>query len=155
MSNVTVSIEQQVEWIALCLTHMGHENLTTIEPIAHADTSWADYTNATSEMTLFLLEKSWYMGANVPGKPHVCWPYLGGVGAYRRICNDIAEQDYLGFVFDGPDGTRCNDGLVRRQQPDVVAMLEALEEMQLPAFDSMSPAEAREISAAMRAGTPT
>ena len=94
------------------------------------------------------------MGANVPGKPRVCLPYVGGVAAYRRACNDVASQDYLGFRFEGPGGDRCNDGLVRRQQPDVVALLELLAEMELPPFESMSPEEARATSVAMNAGNP-
>jgi len=154
LSNMILSIEQHVEWIADCLDHMDRENLTRIEATETAETGWVEYGTATSDMTLFPRAKSWYMGANVPGKPRVCLPYVGGVAAYRRVCNDVAAQDYLGFRFDGPGGARCNDGLVRRQQPDVVALLELLAEMELPPFESMSPEEARATSVAMNAGNP-
>jgi cation diffusion facilitator CzcD-associated flavoprotein CzcO/acetyl esterase/lipase len=154
LSNMIVSIEQHVEWIADCLDYMDRENLSRIEPTVTAETGWVEYGTATSDMTLFPQAKSWYMGANVPGKPRVCLPYVGGVAAYRRVCNDVARQDYLGFRFSGPGGDRCNDGLVRRQQPDVVALLELLAEMELPPFDSMSPEQARATSVAMNAGNP-
>ena len=154
LSNMILSIEQHVEWIADCLDYMDRENLVVVEPTATAETGWVEYGTATSDMTLFPQAKSWYMGANVPGKPRVCLPYVGGVAAYRRACNDVASQDYLGFRFEGPGGDRCNDGLVRRQQPDVVALLELLAEMELPPFESMSPEEARATSVAMNAGNP-
>ena len=154
LSNMILSIEQHVEWIADCLDHMRSERLDVIEATATAETGWVEYGTASSDMTLFPLAKSWYMGANVPGKPRVCLPYVGGVGAYRRACNDVVAQDYLGFRFDGPGGTRCNDGLVRRQQPDVVALLEMLDDLDLPPFESMSAAEARATSEAMSAGNP-
>lgn len=154
LSNMVLSIEQHVEWIADCLAYMGKENLIVIDATENAETGWVEYGTASSDMTLFPQAKSWYMGANVPGKPRVCLPYVGGVAAYRRACNDVAAQDYLGFRFDGPDGSRCHDGLVRRQQPDVVALLEMLAEMELPPFESMSPEMARATSVAMNAGNP-
>ena len=155
LSNMILSIEQHVEWIADCLDNMGKENFNVIDATPKAETGWVEYGTATSDMTLFPLAKSWYMGANVPGKPRVCLPYVGGVAAYRRACNDVAAQDYLGFRFDGPGGSRCNDGLVRRQQPDVVALLEMMAEMELAPFESMSPEEARGISAQINAGNPS
>lgn len=154
LSNMILSIEQHVEWIADCLDYMDRENLTRIDATETAENGWVEYGTATSDMTLFPQAKSWYMGANVPGKPRVCLPYVGGVAAYRRVCNDVAAQDYLGFRFEGPGGARCNDGLVRRQQPDVVALLELLADMELPPLEAMSPEEARATSVAMNAGNP-
>ena len=129
--------------LPIAWTICGERISTVIDATATAETGWVEYGTATSDMTLFPLAKSWYMGANVPGKPRVCLPYVGGVAAYRRVCNDVAAQDYLGFRFDGPGGARCNDGLIRRQQPDVVALLEMLADMELPPFESMSPEQAR------------
>lgn len=154
MTNMVLSIEQHVEWIADCLSYMGEKNLEVIEPTSTAENGWVDYVTATADMTLFPKAKSWYMGANVPGKPRVCLPYLGGAAAYRRACDDVAADDYLGFQFDGSDGSQCNDGLVRRQQPDVVALLEALAEMELPPFETLSAKDAREVSLAMNAANP-
>ncbi|SIN83691.1 Predicted flavoprotein CzcO associated with the cation diffusion facilitator CzcD [Parasphingorhabdus marina DSM 22363] len=154
MTNMVLSIEQHVEWIADCLGYMADNNLSVIEPTATAENGWVDYVTATADMTLFPKAKSWYMGANVPGKPRVCLPYLGGAAAYRRACDDVAADDYLGFRFDGSEGSQCNDGLVRRQQPDVVALLEALAEMELPPFETLSAQDAREVSVAMNAANP-
>lgn len=154
MSNMILSIEQHVEWVADCLKHMSKHKLKTIEATPTAQAGWVEYGVTTSELTLFPMAKSWYMGANVPGKQRVCLPYLGGVGAYRRVCNDVAAQDYLGFSFDGPSGIRCNDGLVRAQQPDVVALLEMMAEMNLPPYEAMTPKQARETSVAISAVAP-
>ena len=154
MSNMLVSIEQHVEWIADCLQHMREHQLKTIEATSTAQSGWVNFGSTLSELTLFPLAKSWYMGANVPGKPRVCLPYLGGVGPYRAVCNDVVAQDYLGFSFDGPSGTRCNDGLVRAQQPDVFGLLEILAGMNIPPFESMTPQQARETSIAMGATSP-
>lgn len=154
MSNMILSIEQHVEWIADCLTFMDKNNLETLEPTKTAEIGWVEYGTATSDMTLYPLAKSWYMGANVPGKPRVCLPYLGGVDAYRRVCDDVAADDYLGFKFTGAKGERLNDGLVRRQQPDVFALLEIMAQMELPPFETMSPEEARATNIALGAANP-
>lgn len=154
MSNMVLSIEQHVEWIADCLQYMSAQNLKTIEATQTAENGWVNYGVTTSELTLFPLAKSWYMGSNVPGKPKVCLPYLGGVGAYRRVCDDVAAQDYLGFNFSGPNGSRCNDGLIRPQQPDVVALLENLAAMNLPPYEAMTPEQARSTSMAIGAAAP-
>ena len=153
-SNMVVSIEQHVEWIADCMQYMDAHKLETIEATPKAQAAWVEYGVTTSQLTLFPLANSWYMGSNVPGKPRICLPYLGGVGAYRRVCNDVVAQDYLGFSFDGPNGARCNDGIVRKQQPDVVAVLEGMAEMNLPPFEVLTPQQAREMSMAIGAAGP-
>lgn len=153
-SNMLVSIEQHVEWIADCLLYMNKHQLKSIEATPTAQSGWVNFGSTISQLTLFPLANSWYMGANVPGKPRVCLMYLGGVGPYRTVCNEVVEQDYLGFSFESPSGTRCNDGLVRAQQPDVFRMLEVLGEMNLPPFESMTPQQARATSVAMGASSP-
>ncbi|QJB68712.1 flavin-containing monooxygenase [Parasphingorhabdus halotolerans] len=154
LSNMIVSIEQHVDWITDCISYMQKENLAVIDATLTAESGWVKYSTDFSDLTLFPMANSWYMGANVPGKPRVCLPFVGGVGAYRRACNDVAAQDYLGFKFDGPGGPRCNDGLVRRQQPDVVGLLEMMAEMDLPAMETLPVDDARAMSVAMNAGTP-
>ena len=153
-SNMIVSIEQHVEWIADCMQYMSKHNHKSLEATPKAQAAWAEYGVTTSQLTLFPLANSWYMGSNVPGKPRICLPYLGGVGAYRRVCNDVAAQDYLGFSFDGPNGATCNDGIVREQQPDVVALLEGMAAMNLPPFEALTPEQAREMSVAIGAAGP-
>jgi acetyl esterase/lipase len=94
-------------------------------------------------ITLFPLADSWYRGANIAGKPQVFMPYSAGVDFYRFACDEVVARDYLGFRRFGPDGTRCEDGVVRRLQPDVQMVLEALAAMDLPPLESMTAEQAR------------
>jgi acetyl esterase/lipase len=94
------------------------------------------------------------MGANVPGKPRVFLPYVGGVDTYRTICNEVVEQEYLGFRLRGANGERCNDGVIRRLQPDVALVLDLVNGLGLPPLETMPPAEARAFSDAMSAQRP-
>lgn len=97
LSNVIVSIEQHVDWIAGCLAHLRRHNLGTIEPEPTAQDDWVAHVNEVAHHTLYPQANSWYMGANVPGKTRVFMPYIGGVNAYRRICDDVAAEGYRGF----------------------------------------------------------
>ena len=99
LSNMIVSIEQHVDWIADCVAFMRERNLAIIEATPDAEESWVTHVNAVAEMTLYPQANSWYMGANIPGKPRIFMPYIGGVGAYRRICDEIAANDYRGFAM--------------------------------------------------------
>jgi cyclohexanone monooxygenase len=56
--------------------------------------------NKIAESTMFMLADSWYLGANIPGKPRVFMPYVGGLGTYREKCNEVADNDYEGFVLN-------------------------------------------------------
>ena len=80
LSNMIVSIEQHVDWIADCVTHLRERGLSTIEATAEAQEAWVQHVNEVGHMTLYPLAPSWYMGANIPGKPRVFMPYIGGVG---------------------------------------------------------------------------
>jgi len=98
LSNMPVSIEQHVEWIADCIQYMQSHDLGIIEATEAAQQAWVTQVNELANATLFPQADSWYMGANVPGKPRVFMPYPGGVGAYRQLCTEIAEKGYEGFV---------------------------------------------------------
>ncbi|MEP7270729.1 MAG: alpha/beta hydrolase fold domain-containing protein [Acidobacteriota bacterium] len=154
LSNMVVSIEQHVDWISTCLDHMRDRHLTIVEPTTVAETGWVQHVNDCGDITLFPQSNSWYMGANVPGKARVFLPYIGGVDRYRKACDEVVSRDYLGFAFDGPGGARCNDGVIRRVQPDVAMLLELVEGLGLPSFDSMSVENARATSVAMAALRP-
>jgi cation diffusion facilitator CzcD-associated flavoprotein CzcO len=101
LSNMVVSIEQHVDWIGACLAHMRAHGLATIEPTAAAEAGWVQHVNDFGDITLFPRANSWYMGANVPGKPRVFLPYIGGVDRYRTVCDEVVRHDYLGFAFGG------------------------------------------------------
>ncbi|MDB2487472.1 NAD(P)/FAD-dependent oxidoreductase [Alphaproteobacteria bacterium] len=97
LSNMLVSIEQHVDWVADCIAWMNENGKSAIEPSDEAERDWAEHTAQLAGMTLFPKADSWYMGANVPGKPRMFLAYVGGVGAYRLICDQIAATGYHGF----------------------------------------------------------
>jgi cyclohexanone monooxygenase len=99
LSNMIVSIEQHVDWIADCITYLDRNGYATIEPTVDAEDTWVAHVNQLGDTTLYPRANSWYMGANVPGKPRVFMPYVGGVGTYRKVCDDIAARGYEGFVL--------------------------------------------------------
>ena len=101
LSNMVVSIEQHVDWIADCLAHMEAQGFDWIEPTQAAEDDWTGHCNDRASQTLFPQANSWYMGANIPGKPRVFMPYLGGVGPYRDICDEVAAKSYEGFAMTG------------------------------------------------------
>lgn len=97
LSNVVHSIEQHVEWISDLLVYAREHGLNRIEAEADAQRDWTNKITAIAAGTLMMKGKSWYMGANVPGKPQVFMPYIGGVGSYRDICDAVARDGYSGF----------------------------------------------------------
>jgi cation diffusion facilitator CzcD-associated flavoprotein CzcO len=143
LSNMMVSIEQHVDWVADCIDRMRSDRVQSIEPTETAVDGWVQHVNDFADITLMPRANSWYVGANVPGKPRVFMPYLGGVDGYRRVCDEVVSNDYLGFVRRGDNGEQCNDGVIRRMQPDVMIMLEMVAELNLPALETMSPPDAR------------
>jgi len=98
LCNMPVAIEQHVEWITDCIAHMRNHGVTRIEPSNEAVDSWVAEVNAAADATLLPQAKhSWYLGANIPGKPRVFMPYAGGMAHYRKICADVAAKNYEGF----------------------------------------------------------
>ena len=123
LSNMVVSIEQHVDWVLDCLGHLNASGFDVIEPTETAEAGWTQHVNDCADITLYPAANSWYMGANVPGKPRVFLPYCAGFDFYRASCDEVVARDYLGFRLSGPDGSQCNDGVVRRLQPDVEMVL--------------------------------
>jgi cyclohexanone monooxygenase len=97
LGNMPTSIEQHVDWICGCLQHLRVRGATRIEPAADAEAQWGAHVRELADATLFPQTDSWYMGANIPGKPRVFLPYIGGFGAYRKLCEDVVERGYEGF----------------------------------------------------------
>ncbi len=100
LSNMMVSIEQHVDWVTDCLIHLRESKLEIIEPTLKAEDDWVEHVSMFAYKTLFPKAASWYMGANIPGKPRVFFPYVGGVGRYRKICDKIVAEGYKGFRFE-------------------------------------------------------
>lgn len=99
LTNMVSAIEQHVEWINDHINHLEERGLSRSEASAEAEDGWVAQVNAIAEMTLFNTANSWYLGANVPGKPRIFMPYAGGFGAYRETCDAVAAEDYRGFVL--------------------------------------------------------
>ena len=99
LSNMIVSIEQHVDWIADCLTHLRAHGRASIEPTVEAEDAWVAHVNEVGHATLYPRANSWYMGANVPGKPRIFMPYIGGVAVYRQKCDEVARKGYEGFTL--------------------------------------------------------
>jgi cation diffusion facilitator CzcD-associated flavoprotein CzcO len=98
LSNMMVSIEQHVDWITDCIAHLRGAGSASIEATAEAEDQWVAHVQEAGNLTLFPRADSWYMGANVPGKPRVFMAYVGGVGAYRELCDQVARDNYAGFA---------------------------------------------------------
>ncbi|UPY39357.1 NAD(P)/FAD-dependent oxidoreductase [Sediminicoccus sp. KRV36] len=97
LSNMIVSIEQHVDWVTDALAHLRAQGLSTMETTLQAQEDWVAHVNEVAHRTLYPQANSWYMGANIPGKPQLFMPYVGGVGTYREICDEIAAGGYPGF----------------------------------------------------------
>jgi cyclohexanone monooxygenase len=100
LSNMPVSIEQHVEFVGRIVADLRRRGAETIEPTIEAEDAWVAHNQELAEGTLFPTADTWYMGANIPGKPRVFMPNLDFVGPYRAKCDAIAENEYEGFVFD-------------------------------------------------------
>ena len=99
LGNMPTSIEQHVDWICECIAHLREQGAARIEPQPEAEAEWNDHVQELANETLFPQANSWYLGANIPGKPRVFLPYIGGFGTYRKLCNEVAEKGYEGFVI--------------------------------------------------------
>jgi cyclohexanone monooxygenase len=100
LANMPTAIEQHVDWIAECLTYMRAHDFSAFEAVVDAEDKWVEHTATLANGTLYLKANSWYVGANIPGKPREFSVYLGGFSNYRDRCNVIAQNDYEGFTFE-------------------------------------------------------
>ena len=100
LCNMPVAIEQHSEWIADCIAQMRKTGIERIEAKPEAMEGWIAHVNEAANKTLLPLAKhSWYLGANIPGKPRVFMPYAGGLAHYRKLCADVADKGYEGFAL--------------------------------------------------------
>lgn len=98
LTNMVPSIEQHVDWIADCISHVVNTKTNScIEAHAASEQAWTEHVNVIGRQTLRSGVDSWYLGANVPGKPRVFMPYTGGFPAYARKCEEVAAKGYEGF----------------------------------------------------------
>ncbi|KOS57371.1 flavin-containing monooxygenase [Rhodococcus rhodochrous] len=95
--NMPLAIEDHVDFATDVIDHLGTHELDVIEPTAQAETDWLHLTDEIAGQTLLPQTNSWYMGANIPGKPRACMVYLGGAPTYRQTCADVVAGGYTGF----------------------------------------------------------
>jgi cation diffusion facilitator CzcD-associated flavoprotein CzcO len=100
LCNMPIAIEQHVDWITDCIGAMRAKGLRRIEAEPEATDKWVAHVNEAAAATLLpMASSSWYLGANVPGKPRVFMPYAGGFARYTAICDDVAQGGYRGFAL--------------------------------------------------------
>ncbi|UOT05758.1 NAD(P)/FAD-dependent oxidoreductase [Rhodococcus opacus] len=97
--NMPLAIEDHVDFLSDAIEHLQRNGLDTIEPTSQAENGWVAQTNEIAQHTLLPETDSWWMGANIPGKPRVCMVYLGGAAVYRGICADVVANNYEGFTL--------------------------------------------------------
>jgi cyclohexanone monooxygenase len=98
-TNMIPSIEQHVDWISDCLGFMRERGLARIEPSVEAENGWVSHVNEVADTSLRSKTDTWYIGANIPGKPRVFMPYIGGFPVYARKCDEVAANGYEGFAL--------------------------------------------------------
>ena len=89
--------EQHIEWISDCIARLDEAGYRTIEPTLEAQDAWGETIERNSRGTVLAGGDSWYLGANVEGKPRKFMAFIGGLGMYTAICDEIAADDYRGF----------------------------------------------------------
>ncbi len=100
LTNMPTAIEQHADWIGACIGHMHDVGATRIETGPAETESWRTEVTRAAEATLLpMASSSWYLGANIPGKPRVFMPYAGGLAHYAAICREVAEEGYRGFTL--------------------------------------------------------
>ncbi len=98
-TQMIIAIEQHMDWIGDCLATMRDRGMTRIEPTPEAERDWVQHVNDVADSTLYPLANSWYLGSNIPGKPRVFMPYVGGFAGYKKRCDAVAANGYEGFAM--------------------------------------------------------
>ena len=98
--NMPLAIEDHVDFAAEAITYMRDRGLDVIEATLESEDNWVAHALEISSKTLLPETDSWYMGANIPGKPRICLLYVGGAPAYRATCDDVVANGYAGFTLD-------------------------------------------------------
>jgi cyclohexanone monooxygenase len=116
--NMILAIEQHTDWIVDCIDHLRANDLYRIEPMQQAQDDWVVHVREVAEATLMPEADSWYVGANIPGKPRVFMPYFAGFERYWKICDEVVADGYRGFELTDAPGT---DPTTSKQETDIAA----------------------------------
>jgi cyclohexanone monooxygenase len=101
LASMIQAIEQHVDWMLDCMAHMRDIGADTIEPVQRYEDEWVEHVNEVSKVSLRSTCSSWYVGANIEGRPRVFMPYIGGFPIYVQKCNEVMTAGFEGFVIDG------------------------------------------------------
>jgi cyclohexanone monooxygenase len=107
LASMIQAIEQHVDWLADCLGHMRDVGATTVEPKLADEDAWVAHVNDVSTVSLRSTCSSWYVGGNIPGRPRVFMPYIGGFPVYVQKCNAVMNSGFDGFVLEGSRGSNA------------------------------------------------
>ena len=99
LTNMIPTIEQHVDWIAECIRYMKKRSYYSIEANLEAERSWVKFNEDSARNTLRYECKSWYLGSNVKDKQRIFLPFVGGLPAYIKKCEEIVKNSYEGFRF--------------------------------------------------------
>jgi cyclohexanone monooxygenase len=97
LTNMVMSIQQNTDWIADCIVTLAERDSSYIEATGEAEAAWVDHVREVVAPTLYSKTDSWFLGANIPGKPRVFLPYIGGFANYAARCDQVARNGYEGF----------------------------------------------------------
>ena len=103
LASMIQAIEQHVDWMVDCIAHLRDLGAATIEPLQTCEDEWIEHVNEVSKVSLRSTCSSWYVGANIPGRPRVFMPYIGGFPVYVQKCNEVMSNGFEGFVIEGAD----------------------------------------------------
>ena len=103
LASMIQAIEQHVDWMVDCMAHLRDLGADTLEPLKRYEDEWIEHVNEVSKVSLRSTCSSWYVGANIPGRPRVFMPYIGGFPVYVQKCNEVMSNGFEGFVIDGAD----------------------------------------------------
>ena len=105
LASMIQAIEQHVDWLVDCIGHMRDVGATTIEARLEDEDAWVEHVNEVSKVSLRSTCSSWYVGTNIPGRPRVFMPYIGGFPIYVQKCNEVMSSGFDGFVLEGAAAT--------------------------------------------------
>jgi cyclohexanone monooxygenase len=105
LASMIQAIEQHVDWLVDCLGHMRDIGAATIEARLEDEDAWVEHVNEVSKVSLRSTCSSWYVGTNIPGRPRVFMPYIGGFPIYVQKCNEVMSGGFEGFVLEGAAAT--------------------------------------------------
>ncbi|BDE60981.1 NAD(P)-binding domain-containing protein [Rhodococcus hoagii] len=99
LANMVLHSELHVDWVADAIAYLDDRGAAAIEGTPESVADWVEECRTRAEASLLNTANSWYLGANIPGRPRVFMPFLGGFAGYRQIITEVADSGYKGFAI--------------------------------------------------------